>query len=338
MLKTKKMFGVLLPLLVALLFAATIYAQTDEQLSSGSGFKVSPARYDVSVDAGNTETRTVSVRNVTSGDLEVIPLVDDFIVPDDESGNPVLAIGENEVANNPNSIKPFVTPLSNFDLDAGEEKDVTVTISIPEDTAPGAYYGVVRFAQGDLAGAEEGSISLTASVGTIFLVTVPGATVEKMSLVEISAGNFDDDNAFQGGRLFNASPDVISIRLENEGNTFIAPFGTVNITDWSGNIVTTYEMNNTSPKGNIIPNSVRRFTDGIDNLGSFGKYTVTAHISYGDGGSSIITAQTTFWIVPWFRILVITSAVVLVFFGGTRGIKAYNRRIIENQKGSKKRK
>jgi len=337
----KKTIGVLLGVLVtASLLLAYISGTSAQEEISGTGFRVSPTRHDLTIEPGETEVATIEVTNITNATQRAIPIINDFIPSNDESGSPQIIIDDSaNESNNPNSIKPLLAGvLDDFVLEAEASEKVLVTFTVPEDYPAGAYYGVVRFiAETGQGTSEEGNVSLAASVGTIILITVPGSTVEKLSLVEIAAGNLGEGGLSKSGRFFSSSPDVISIRLQNDGNTFIAPFGTINITDWSGNIVQSIELNNETPRGNILPNTIRKFDNALDNVGSFGRYSVTAHIAYGDGGSSIITAETTFWVIPWFTLLLILVAVILVVFAATRGIKKYNQMIIDRQRGRRRR-
>jgi hypothetical protein len=201
---------------------------------------------------------------------------------------------------------------------------------VSAEAAPGAYYGVVRFISGAGDEADGGNVLLNASVGTIFLVSVPGDTVELLSLVEISAA--DQDSNLKS--VFSTAPKSLAIRLKNEGNTYIAPFGKVTVTDWTGNVVQSYELNDVSPRGNVLPDSIRRFDDELSNIGSFGRYKVEANISYGDGGN-IITARTTFWVIPWVTLGIIALALVVVLFATTRGVKAYNNMIVKRSRGER---
>lgn len=328
--RKKFIIGLFVALLAGGLSVGFVTAQQAEQNGGGSGFRITPTRFDLSIERGQSETKRVGVQNITSSTLTARVVIDDFGPPNDESGTPKLLIGEDAVDNYPYSIKPFVQPVDNVVLAPGQEVEVPITISIPENSSPGSYYGLVRFvsAKSDTNNGEDSTVALSASIGTIFLVQVPGDTVQLLSLEEMGAVK---EEGGQISRFFATKPGYVAVRLKNEGNTFESPFGKVLIKDWSGKVVYDYEINGQEPRGNVLPDSIRRFEDPIQNIGPIGKYTISANISYGDGGS-IISAESTFWVIPWAPILAGIAVITGLVFLGTRGIKAYNARIIRKSK------
>ena len=302
--------------------------------SGGSGFRLSPTRDQLTVQRGATITALVKVRNVSATSQPARAVVDDFSADEEESGNPKLLLGNLAVDNYKYSIKPFVLAIDDIVLEPGEEREVLVTFSIPENTAPGSYYGLLRFVAIEDAGSDtDTAVSLTASVGTIFLIDVPGETIDLLNVAGISVVKDGSSSS-----IFSSAPDLIATRIRNEGNTFQAPFGKVLVKNWSGDVVQEFEFNKAVPAGNVLPDSIRRFEDGLENIGSFGRYTIEANLSYGDSGGNIITATTTFWVVPWTMLGTVAIGIILVVFAGTRGLKAYNKRVIEQSKGTKVKK
>lgn len=311
-------------------------AQEQQVVPGGTGYRLSPAREELTIDQGETKTSKILVRNVTERAQTARAVIDDFGPSDDESGTPRLLVGSSAQEDYPYSIKPFVLKIDDIDLKAGEEKEVLVSLTVPKDAAPGSYYGVVRFVtvqDGNIEG-EDGAaaVALNASVGTIFLIDVPGETLDLLSLEQVSAVSNGE-----AGSLFSKAPDSVLFRLKNEGNTFQAPFGKVKIKNWSGDIVFEYEINDVQPRGNVLPESIRRFEDKIEGIGSFGRYTIEANLSYGNGGN-IINASSTFWVIPWTTVLIVTAILIAFAFLGTRGLKSYNRHVIESTKGTRVKK
>lgn len=330
----KKLFhAVAILSLVALTVGTNVgFAQQEEVEPNrgAAGFRISPTRDDLVIERGQSETRTISIRNVTSTTQTARPLVDDFGPSDDESGRPRLLIGNDAVDDYPYSIKPFISTLDSILLEAGEEREIEVTYSIPDDASPGSYFGVVRYVSDsdteDISG--EAAVTLNASVGLVVLIDVPGETVDLLELTQATA--LKEGVA---GSVFSSPPDSFMFRLNNKGNTFQAPFGRVSVENWSGSEVFQYELNDSTPRGNVLPDSIRRFERELENIGSFGRYTVKANISYGKG-SNIISTSTTFWVIPWTQVAIAAVVLVALIFFFTRGIKAYNQRVIRASKGS----
>jgi len=328
--------AVLLVLIAGFLVIFTTRPTVAQEVEDpGSGFKLSPAKLEFEIEPGESETAIIQVTNVTTGTQSVVPIINDFVQDEGESGIPRLITDES--LESPYSVKPFIYPMRGFTIAPSETYKLEVTFSIPENTPPGSYFGAVRMASNvGQEGIEEGNIGLSGSVGTIFLINVPGQVVEKLTLVEIGANNFTDENEIQKGTFFSSTPSNIFLRIQNEGNVFTEPFGSITIKDWSGNIVQSAEINNSDPRGTILPETIRRFDNPIDSLGNFGRYTVSAFISYGDDGSSIISAEMTFWVIPWMTLLLILAVVIAVVWFGTRGIRRYNEMILSRQKGRRR--
>src|SRR3981081_4566847 len=98
----------------------------------------------------------------------------------------------------------------------------------------------------------------------------------------------------------------------------------------NGKQIAAYELNNTSPRGNVLPGSIRKFTVSLDKVGSFGKYTVVGNFGYSQSGQ-LLSATTTFYVVPLNAILIAVGGLLLVLFCAfvfPRLLRSYNRRVI----------
>lgn len=321
-------------LLVVTLLAAAVFAlgnpsKTNAQDASG-GYRITPLRTELEIERGQSETIEIEAQNVSENEALTGISILDFVPNPDESGAAKVIVDREAFGDNQFSLIDWVELPAPELATRSEPAKLQVTVTVPEDAAPGSYFGVlqVRPATNDeLDGADGGAVGLNATVGSLLLVTVPGDTVELLSLEEI--GGFDGDSI---GNFFSSPPEAIAVRVRNEGNVFSKPFGNVIVTDWRGNVVKEYELNSSTPPGNVLPASVRLFTEDIEDLNSIGRYTATVNVSYGDG-SSVITAENTFWIVPWVPIVVVVALLIVGLFVATRGLKAYNRRVLDKSRG-----
>jgi hypothetical protein len=285
-------------IVVAGFVAQTVLAQT------GNGFQVSPVITEETINPGESITTTIRVYNPTQGDITAKIIVNDFEAAVDESGQPRVIFEVDQVAP-ANSFRKLVGDLGTVFIKAGGEATVDVPISVPEGSSPGGYYGAVRFEPTEV---DEGNVSLTASVGSLFLITVPGDLEEGLQLVEFTAAKKGSNGRF----FIGGAEDIqISTRLENTGNIHVKPFGKVQITDRKGNVVEQYEFNNSEPRSNVLPDSTRKFVDEIEYGNFFGKYTATANLGYGSTGS-LITASTTFWVIPVWLAVVAAGLLVAI--------------------------
>jgi len=292
-------------LLVALFAAAFVLpatgsAQTENPGSSG--LSISPTRFEFVIERGEADLAEVALKNVSDDDIVARVFLNDF-EPDGQSGNPKLLIGEEQQS--ANSLREFVVGVSDVTIAAGETVSVQIPIQIPENAAPGAYYGAVRFVsvpegQED---AEDTQLALNASVAALLLVEVPGDLTEQIQIDSIGAYIGED-----GGSLFTKVPEDIGVLITNLGNGFSKPFGTVTLSGpWGSGEVFSYELNNVNPRGNVLPGASRLFRDAIED-GSIslpGRYSISANISHGRGGE-VLSVSSSFWYLPaWFLIAVV---------------------------------
>ncbi|HSH55423.1 MAG TPA: hypothetical protein VK983_01195 [Candidatus Limnocylindrales bacterium] len=287
----------------------------------GNGLKIAPVRSDLTIEKGSNRTVTITVENITASPINLRGITNDFVPSDDESGEPRIILDEKQSAPG-NSFKSIVGPLSSLRLLPNERKEVRVTLSVPDKAASGGYYGAVRFVPGDSE--NDKNVALTASVGTIFLVRVPGQISEKLSVESLGVSHEG-----RSASLFNSGPVTIDTRFRNFGNVHVQPFGKIFVKNFSGKIIAEMELNNVQPRGSVLPNSVRKFNNPVKAEGLFGRYTVEGSFGYGSNGE-LLLAKKTFYVIP-FK-LIGTIAVILLFlvFGLPRLIRAYNQRIIQN--------
>lgn len=314
---------------VLLVGAATMLpatAATGTPGQSGNGLKVSPVVTNLTVSPGQTQVVTVYVQNVTKSPVELQAFVNDFVASDNENGQPALLLDPNQYAPS-HSLKRYVTPISNFTLQAGEQKGIAVTITIPKNAIGGGYYGAVRFAPA--SSSTNNNVSLSASVGSLILVKVPGNFKEDLKLASLDVRANPNDSP----KVVFTSGDhlVAAVRFQNQGDVQEQPFGKIVLKQGSKELAT-YEVNNSSPRGNVLPDSVRKFTVNLTKVGAIGQYTVAGNFGYGSNGQ-LLTGQTTFYVVP--VTLIITAVIVLLLivfaiFVLPRLIRAYNQRIIQN--------
>lgn len=276
--------------------------------SGGSGLSISPTRTELVVEPGGEKTLSLSLRNVTSNPIIAQPVINDFY-SDNVSGQPQLLINdERDVP----SIKPFLGELNDIRLELGQEQTVEVPVRVPEGTAPGGYYGVIRY----LAvpeGAESpdaGQVSLTASVSSIVLIEVPGDIREQIQLRDIKFYRQDVEK-----RFFTSQPDQVGIEIVNQGNGFSKPFGSVTIVNPLNKEIQSYEINPGSPRSNVLPGSTRVFKNKIEGVSVPGRYRVEANVSFGNGGEVLSLTQH-FWYIPiWFIAALIAGVGFLIYLG-----------------------
>lgn len=299
--------AVLLGVLTAAAMSGSAQAQQG-QVNTGNGLRISPVRFDLQVQPGKSQTIDVYVENITNSPAELKGVVNDFVAADDESGKPKVLFDEKDSAPS-HGLKNYVAPIGTVKLNPKEQKIVKVTINMPQNAAGGGYYGAVRFLPTSTAGGK--NVSLSASVGSLILVTVPGDVKEQLGIasINVSRGEGKASNLFTNGKDLKTT-----LRFRNSGNVQAAPFGKMLLKKGKTEIAS-YEINNTQPRGSVLPSSVRRFEQSLENKATgFGKYTVEGSFGYGNRGE-LITARTSFYVIPLPFVIVGGLLLVLLAVG-----------------------
>ncbi|HET9721626.1 MAG TPA: hypothetical protein VFP32_01175 [Candidatus Saccharimonadales bacterium] len=313
------MFPLMMPLEVR---AATPPAST----TGGQALEIAPPLVELSANPGQTITTQILLRDVSSTELVVTGQANDFVAQG-ENGTPKILLNNN-ASNDPYSMKDWVNFPGNLLLVPKEIKTMKVTISVPANASPGGHYGVIRFT-GTPPSLSGTGVSLSASVGTLVLLTVNGKITENMSVKEFSVNHNGKTGSF-----FESGPLDFVVRLNNQSNVHEEPSGLITVSDTFGKKIATMRVNN--PPRNILPGSVRKFDAKLDktvigNRMLFGRYKATLSMTYGSDKKPL-NATMTFWVIPWKIILIIIACIIVGFFALRFAIRRYNQRIISKSR------
>ncbi len=285
-----------------------VSAQNATQQTGGSGLQLSPTRTELNAQPGEQKTFSIILKNITQADVTAKVFLNDF-ESDGQSGTPQIVVDEKR-ERSPYTLNKMLRDLADVDLKANETKEIKLTVDVPVDTAPGAYFGAVRYAslpKGQELTEAQRQVALTASVAHLVFVEIPGDVNEQIQIQRLEATRDG-----KGGKFFFKAPGQSSATVKNLGNGFSRPFGQVELKNMTGKEVAKYELNNTEPKGIILPNSSRTFTDDISNIKIPGKYTLSASVAYGNGGE-VVTYKSSFWYLPiWFVIIFVVLLGALI--------------------------
>lgn len=291
------------------------------ELPGGNGFRITPVRREYTIEPGQSQTLTITVDNSADTKVTARPVVNNFLPSEDESGAPRLILDE-RVLPPTNDFKRLVQPLEDFVVPAGGSKNIDVIISVPSDARAGGYYGAIRFVPLLPGLDDDENVALTASVGTIILVQVPGDLKQQLDLVQIGAV---ENGSFKG--FFIGGKVDIGTRLRNSGDIHIQPFGRIQVKNMFGKVVHEYEFNNKEQRDNILPDSTRKFVDEIPQQKWFGRYTISANLGFGSSSESI-SGRTTFWYfspVVFYILLILIVVIVATTYWFIRRYRKAHR-------------
>lgn len=284
--------------------------------TNGQGLEISPPVVELSADPGQTVTTTIRIRNVTSGELIAKGKADDFGAGSTEDGQPKLLL--DETGSTRYSLKFWVQGVPDLALAPKELKTTTIKIIVPANAEPGGHYGVVRFTAvpPDLQGT---GVALSASIGALILLKVSGSIQENVSIAEFSAGQ-----SGKKGSFFEHGPVDFVTRLQNQGSVHEKVTGSIAVKSWTGQKIADVPVN---PKGgNVLPGSIRRFTESLTNKQLFGHYTAVLSLNYSAGKT--LTSTIGFWVIPWKLVLLGLVGLIVLGFLLKVSIRRYNEHII----------
>jgi len=322
----KRLYSYLGVALLVLVMAVAATPGSVSAVGASSGLSITP-RKNYIIKPGETVTDKLNIGNLDKDNALTINLrMIDFTYTD-QSGTPKLSVAAN-APQMPWSLKPFTTLPKTVEIPAGSSKTVEYTIKIPKNQGAGSYYSAIMYQAG---GANGGNVALNASGVTLAFVSVPGTVNEKMTLQKFGAYE-SENNGVTGGYVFIAtqgSPKMVAYTLKNEGNVFESPAGNVVVKDMFGHQIADVVTNPNSSlallgQTRLFTTCIRTLQDEVRALGGTsksttcvdpklmpGRYTATLNVLYGQNGNQTkeITAVATFWILPWWFIIV--TAIVL---------------------------
>jgi hypothetical protein len=292
-------------------FAATISVPPT---NSASGLSISPLRQNITLKPGQATSIAITLKNITAGPIVAKSAVKDF-GSDGVTGNPKIITSPNY--NDPESIKNFLVGLGDVDLAVNQQETIQLPVQAPSNATPGAYFGLITYQavpdNGKIgANSKSDNVALSAAVSQLVFITVPGKVSQSLQLNAIHIYKDVDGNT-SGGILFIKPPKSVGVQIHNFGNAFATPFGTIVIKKGSKQVYS-YQLNGGITRGLMLPNSGRIYKNAVKNITTPGHYTVQVNGSYGSG-STILTAQKSFWYIPAWLIIVFVAIIIFILIG-----------------------
>lgn len=295
-----------------LLLVSSAFAQQNS--TSSFGIEVSSPIYEYSLKPGDTQQDIIKVKNVGTDKTTYYPEVLDF-TSDNASGAPKFLPDSED--NGKYSLKKWISiTKESVTIDPGKSEAFNFIISVPADAEAGGHYAGILFSTDPAAIGGTGA-ALKSKVGSLVLVRIAGDIKEAASIKGFKADKDGYDNA---------NKVSFDVNVENTGNVHVQPKGVITIKNIFGGKVASVDVNSLS--ANVLPGSTRIFNSTWTDPGfKLGFYTATVTLNYGNP-SQIISAQTSFWIIPWMTLLIALIVLILLLLTLYFAIKKYNSWIV----------
>lgn len=277
-------------------FAATIANVSVEPLGD---FVVEPAKIEIFVNPGETVERTISVTSRVAGDVPFKIVLEDFVGAEDGS-TAVRLLGEDT---SPYSFKKSISIGDpTFTLGFAQRITIPITITVPEDAAPGGYYTsvVVSNDKGGLSSDQSGT-EVISRVAQLIFVRVNGDVNE--------GGAMKDFRLTPDGFFRSKGPFTYEVLFENTGNVHLAPYGLITVRNLFGKVVGQIPID----AYYAMPRSQRYRQVTWDKQNLFGYYSATLELNTGvKKRVEVQEMSLSFIIVPWKMVGIVGGLLALL--------------------------
>lgn len=278
-----------------------------------------PDRINTEVYPGVPITEELTLLNETGTHISVVlePVMLD--TSNAESGQASFLL---DTAEDP-SLSWISVDHSQFVLQAGEQRNVKLTLLAPETSSGSLLAGIATTFRPVRSG-EEGNIAVSA-------VTGPFVFARILSDDSVVAGQITSFGTAEGSRWVSSLPIPLEVSFANSGDVHLNPVGTVEVRDVFGRSVDQIVVN--PNKMTILPGVTRKLEADWGGKVTeepasalkrelkrtmIGPFKLTVEMSYG--ADSTDNAQHTLWIIPW-RTLFLLGIVLVGIVGSRRRLR-----------------
>lgn len=293
----KYQIAVSLFLVFVLGFSLVLKFSLARDLVPSQSLEVSPPSQEVGADPGSVVTVKGKIRNRGKSSININVRVEDFTAQGQEGQVALVDNGEQSLSS------WTVLDSKQFELAAGEMKEVKATVRVPARIAGGRYGAFVFSVGGGTPG--ENSAAVSQELASLFLIKVNGEVKESLEMTEFLVPAFQE-----------FGPIPFTVKFTNFGNIHVRPFGIINVRDVFGNKVKDIVIRGET---NIFPGASRLVRASLDEKWLFGPYTVQIMMNYGSKNEQI-SMTNHFFVFP-IRIALIIFLIIFIIYRGRHRIR-----------------
>ncbi len=293
----------------------------------GHALTLTPVRIEVQGDPGQSLTEEMTLVNEQGSTITYYSSFSNFEAQGD-TGSPAFVEPTDDIGT-------WMKTAESITLSAGESKTVRILITIPSDAEPGGHFGAVFWGTA-APNATPGQVAISAKTGMLVLLSVNGEVKE--------AGGLIDFNTKDKKFWYNTLPVSFEYRFKNDGGDRVKPSGKITIRDTI--YIRAARLDANPVEGNVLPSSIRKFkVDWIKHAEAapagflhtvgyqwknFALGLYSAHIDLVYGSQAQHTKKVVwFFVFPWQLVIVLIFVLWILWWGGKKLLKRYNRFIIE---------
>lgn len=202
-------------------------------------FSLQPALLELEADPGGEVSGVINVGNDDHIRRRFYVTVQKFVPSGEEGRQQFLSPDEQE------GLPSWMKIATTTELGAGETGQVRFTVHVPQNAAPGGYYGAIFFAASDIqSGADR--IAMGSRTGSLLFFTVRGAAKPDLHLQTFLAA---PSRSYWW-------PEGFEVRLQNRGMLHATPRGFVTVRNFFGQVSYLIPLN--AEGARVLPQSTRR--------------------------------------------------------------------------------
>ena len=270
-------------LVLLLAMVAVVAPQlTPGRAQEGFDVTVSPAKLELAAEPGTSREFDINIRN-SSPDEETLDVyfMDYYISPKNE-------IAFREPGHYSYSCATWLsTETPDLAVPAGQVVKKRFKVAIPPGAEPGGHYGVIFFQQAPPDTGEPEIVGLSARIGSVILITVPGEIVREGVIESVSVGSMWFWPSRKAPLLPRSVPGY-KVAFKNTGNVHLTVKGKLTYTPsfgWGSGAIELGEMT-------VLPKTTRYFEGVLPKPPFLGSYEVKAEVSYGPSLYEFDTTRT----------------------------------------------
>ena len=282
-------------------------------------FSVSPTIFDMTGTPGQTWRSTVRVINVNPFELRLYVTPANF-EPKGEEGVPKFRPLTGDPTEE-NTLGKWIDLESEVIIGAEQTLEIPFTITLPTDATPGGHYAALMISTKPSEGDAATQVKTSQVISSLIFLRVTGDVSENSSI-----------RSFRTSDYISGRPETtFELRIENKGNVHVQPQGEIKIFNMWGQERGIIPVNQKTLLGNVLPQSVRKFSFDWKSdwsLTDIGRYTAITTLAYGVDTRQFMTADTAFWVIPWKFLLLVFGTIGGFIALMTWAIKLYVRRVL----------
>ncbi len=305
--------------LVGILLLTAVLVPNFAMAQEGLSFSVSPTIYDMTANRGQMWQSTVRIINPNPYDLTLSVTPNNFI-PKDEDGIPQFLPLTSPTLQK-ETFAEWIQIEQEVTIKAEQTLELPFIIKVPDGATPGGHYAALMISTKPAQPQGNGQVQTSQVISALVFLRVTGDITEQAII-----------RSFRSADYFLSKPETrFDIRIENKGNIHMQPQGEIKIYNMWGKERGTIPINQQTMLGNVLPQSVRKFSFDWSSdwsISDIGRYTAEVTLAYGKEERQFLSSDTAFWIIPWKIILALFLVVGGLIAVVTWAIKLYVRRVL----------